>query len=73
MYIMYLSVKREGQPECKCGIFIINAESLLCSTTVVFRSRLFFRYFGFLFNCATFVALRFLFFHKAVCSHTNYH
>lgn len=28
-YIMYLSVNREGTSECKCGIFIVNAESLI--------------------------------------------
>lgn len=60
MYIMYLSVNREGKLECKCDIFIVNAESFLY-TTVVSGYPLLFRYCGFLFYNAEFVALRFLF------------
>lgn len=61
MYIMYLSVNREGKLECKCEIFIVNAKSLLYKSTVVLGYPLLFRYCGFLFYNATFVALRFLF------------
>lgn len=48
MYIMYLSVNRESTLQCKCGIFIVNAESLLYTSTVVLGSPLLFRYCGFL-------------------------
>lgn len=62
MYIMYLSVNREGTFECTSGIFIVNAESLLYTLTVVLRSPLLFQVLwpSVLFP-AKFVALRFLF------------
>lgn len=49
MYIMYLSVNREGKLECKCGVFIVNAVRLLYTSTVVLKSPLLFGYYGFLF------------------------
>lgn len=38
MYIMYLGVNREGKLECKCGIFIVNAEFVLSGCPLLFRS-----------------------------------
>lgn len=46
MFIIYLSVNGEVKIECKCGIFIVNAESLLYTSAVVFGSPLLFMYCG---------------------------
>lgn len=72
MYIMYLCVNREFKLECKCGLFIVNAESLLYTTTVVLMVSTTFQVLWlFVLLPAKFVALRFIF-HPTVCSHRSF-
>lgn len=41
MYILYLGLNREGKLECKCGIFIVNAEFVIFNDSGIWVSSTF--------------------------------
>lgn len=73
MYIMYLSVNRAGKLDCKCGIFIVNAEFVIYNDSGIGFSTAFQLLCFFLFHYLQSLLRSDFFFHQTVCSHLSYH